>query len=110
MRFIEIITESSIAIDNMRNDVINLLTAMSASGISSIATNQLLIDLQSLGYTIDDETIIDILSDISIVASANSETIDIATSAGDQLKSRHVEKSDVDVVDKRAKAQARKGL
>jgi hypothetical protein len=75
MRVQEIV--ESVYKDNLRDTVVNLLTAVRSEGITEIDTDQLVIDLQNQGYSVDNRTIFTILKNLPIVSSADEKTIKI---------------------------------
>ena len=71
--------------EDLRSEVITLLTAVSAEGIDQVDTQNLLNDLEQQGYAIDTQSLLDLLNTLEIVATANAETIEIATSDADMM-------------------------
>lgn len=72
-------TLSEDELSSIETQIINLLSVLSAEGITTVDTAQLVNDLQDLGYFVDSDTIVDILDGIQMVASANADTIDISS-------------------------------
>jgi len=95
---------------DLHSEVITLLTAVSAEGVDEIHTKNLLNDLESQGYAIDEETLLDLLSDMEIVSLATSDKITIATSDVDAMVGDEVDGIERDRVDNMATSQATKDL
>lgn len=66
-------------LENLKDEIVNLLTISSAIGINNIKTPLLVRDLIGMGYEVNDETILEILNNLDIVTSADSEKISIST-------------------------------
>jgi len=96
--------------EDLRSEIITLLTAIDAEGIDEIQTQNLLRDLEEQGYAVDEETLIDILSTIEIVSTATGDTINIATSDADAMVGNDAEEVEQDRVDDLATDQATKDL
>lgn len=104
MRFIELVETSYI--DDLRSEVINLLTSVSAEGIDEVDTQNLLIDLESIGFAVDEESLLELLDSLPIVATASADTIQISTSDVDMMVGHDAEEISADQVDKLATKQA----
>lgn len=79
MRFHELIIEDYT--DSLMSEIINLLAAMSAEGVTEIDTTALLLDLQSQGHTLDTQTLLQLIDQIEIVTNANADTVSLANDA-----------------------------
>lgn len=77
MRLYEL-TEGSYR-DDMVNAIVSLLAVATAEGISAVSTPQLVTDLRELGFSIDEDSVVDVLDGIGLVTSADSETIEISS-------------------------------
>lgn len=96
--------------EDLRSEVITLLTAVSAEGIDEIQTQNLLRDLEQQGFAVDEETLLDILSTIEIVSTATGDTISIATSDADAMVGDGSDEVEQGRVDDLATDQATKDL
>ena len=94
----------------LEDAIVTLLTAIGAEGINTVDTDQLVLDLQNQGFSINKNSLFSTLNGLPIVANANSETIQIRgadmTRAAD-LKTRDREQSKIT---KDAQKQAKKDL
>ena len=94
----------------LEDAIVTLLTAIGAEGINTVDTDQLVLDLQTQGFSINKNSLFSTLNGLPIVANANSETIQIRgadmTRAAD-LKTRDREQSKIT---KDAQKQAKKDL
>ena len=77
MLIAQIVNESTV--DDIRDDVISLLTAISAEGLEEVKFVSLLKDLRRSGHAINRGQLLDLLQGISIVRDASLETINIVT-------------------------------
>lgn len=96
--------------EDLRSEVITLLTAISAEGVDKIDTQNLLLDLEAQGYAVDEQTLVELLNSIEIVATATPETIEIATTDADMMAGDDAEEISQDRVDNMATDQATKDL
>lgn len=78
MRLHQLLKENGY-MENLKDDVINLLTISSSIGIEKIKTKYLVKDLLDMGYEVDEKTILSLLDEIDIVTDANNKTINIST-------------------------------
>tara|TARA_B100001113_G_C21038130_1_gene591087 strand:+ start:550 stop:876 length:327 start_codon:yes stop_codon:yes gene_type:complete len=76
MLIAQIVKENS---EDIRTDIISLLDAISAEGLSDIKFVSLLKDLRRAGHTINRGQLLDLLQGIPIVRDASLETINIVT-------------------------------
>tara|TARA_B100001250_G_scaffold138353_1_gene118458 strand:+ start:13638 stop:13964 length:327 start_codon:yes stop_codon:yes gene_type:complete len=76
MLIAQIVKENS---EDIRTDIISLLDAISAEGLSDIKFVSLLKDLRRAGHTISRGQLLDLLQGIPIVRDASLETINIVT-------------------------------
>ena len=107
MRIAEILQESHYT-DELQNDITNLLIAVAEDGIFKVETQNLLNDLQNMGYSIDEESILDVLDTIGIVRDANPETIDISLSDSDAFVGADKEEIAADTVDRLSKKELKR--
>lgn len=96
--------------DDLRSEIITLLTAVSAEGIDTVETKNLLNDLEHQGYAVDEQSLLELLGDLDIVSSANADTIDIATSDVDMMVGKDAEEVKADRVNDMATKQATDSL
>lgn len=83
MRLYQLLEENEY-IENLKDDVINLLTISSSIGMNKIKTKYLVKDLVEMGYEVDEKTILSLLDEIDIVTDANNEIINISTEYPDE--------------------------
>src|SRR6056297_1482697 len=96
--------------EDLRSEVITLLTAVSAEGIDQVKTQNLLIDLENQGYAVDEQSLLELLNTREVVATANSDKIEIATSDADVMVGQDADEIEQDRVDNLATNQATKDL
>lgn len=96
--------------EDLRSEVITLLTAVSAEGVNEVNTNNLLLDLEAQGYAVDEQSLLELLNTLEIVAQATPETIQISTSDADMMVGDDAEEVAADRVDNLATDQATKDL
>lgn len=93
-------------INSIETQIINLLSALSAEGITSVDTIQLVSDLQDMGFYVDVFSVLDVLDGMSMIASANSETIEIKSASSDPVSDDNTKQQAQDKVDSDAQHQA----
>lgn len=98
------LTESEAA--NLENQIVNLLSVLSAEGITTVDTVQLVADLRDMGFTVDINTIVDLLDGIGIVSSASSEYIELDSSEAGRATSDEVKDRESNKVKQDAEDQA----
>lgn len=96
--------------DDLRSEIITLLTAISAEGIKEVDTQNLLLDLEAQGFAVDSESLLELLNTIEIVSTATKEKISIATSDADMMMGADAAEIEQDRVDNMATDQATKDL
>ena len=96
--------------EDLRSEVITLLTAVSAEGISEISTQNLLNDLEQQGFAVDAESLLLLLGDMEIVTKATDEKISISTIDADHMVGTQTDDVKADRVDNMASKQATKGI
>lgn len=92
----------------LEDTIVNLLTAISAEGLDTIDTEQLILDLQQQGFSINKNSLFSILNDLPIIVSANDDTISIRPSG--ERPSSQPNGSQSSHVKKQAQKQAKKDL
>jgi len=78
MKYSQLISETDYMAD-MKDEIINLLSIASSRGITNIKTSFLVKDLKNLGFEIDLDTIVDVMNDIDIVSSADTNKITLGS-------------------------------
>lgn len=96
--------------EDLRSEIITLLTAVSAEGIDEVDTQNLLNDLAMQGFAVDENSLLELLGTMDIVATANADKIEIATSDSDSMVGQDSEEVEQDRVDDLAANQATKGM
>ena len=96
--------------EDLRSEVITLLTAVSAEGVDEIDTQNLLNDLESQGYAVDEQSLMDVLGELEIVSVATTDKITIATSDADAMVGDEAQDIEQDRVDNMATNQATKDM
>lgn len=92
--------------EDLRSEIITLLVAVNAQGITSVKTKNLLIDLEDQGYAVDQDSLLEILDELEIVSTANADTIEIATSDSDMMVGADADRIEQDRVDNLASKKA----
>ena len=90
MLIAQIVNESTV--DDIRDDVISLLTAISAEGLEEVKFVSLLKDLRRSGHAINRGQLLDLLQGIPIVRDASLETINIVTDRDNDVNVSMVKK------------------
>jgi len=103
----QIICEDNV--DELRDTIISLLTAVAAEGLTNVGTVQILKDLRRSGYTINRAQLQQLLQNIPIVKSADRDTISVVTNRSAAEPGDDLEKSK-DRVNKMATKQAKDEL
>jgi len=96
--------------EDLRSEIITLLTAASAQGYDEIDTHNLVLDLEEQGFAVDEESLLDILDELDVVSTATPEKITIATSDADAMVGDDARDIEADRVDNMAQSQATKNL
>ena len=104
MRFRELIVEDYT--DALRSEIINLLAAVSAEGVTEVDTENLLADLQAQGYNVDTSSLLQLMDQIDLVQTASADTIQIATGEGDAMVGAEADAVEKDRVDNLAAKKA----
>ena len=97
MRFRELIVEDYT--DALRSEIINLLAAVSAEGVTEVDTDNLLADLQAQGYSVDVSNLMQLMDQLPIVQTASADTIQIATGESDAMVGAEADAVEQDRVD-----------
>jgi hypothetical protein len=96
--------------EDLRSEIITLLTAVSAEGVDEIDTQNLLNDLEAQGYAIDQQSLMDMLGELDVVSMATGDKITIATSDADVMVGQDAKDVEQDQVDNMATKQATKDM
>lgn len=78
MRYHQLVLEADY-MENLKDEIINLLTIASARGIKNLRTSFLVKDLQNIGFDVSIDTILSAMNDLDIVSTADNKKIEIAT-------------------------------
>lgn len=78
MRYHQLVLEADY-MENLKDEIINLLTVASARGIKNLRTSFLVKDLQNIGFDVSIDTILSAMNDLDIVSTADNKKIEIAT-------------------------------
>lgn len=78
MRYHQLVLESNY-MDDLKDEILNLLTIASARGINNLRTSFLVKDLKNLGFEVDTKSILDAMNDIDIVSSADANKIQLSS-------------------------------
>lgn len=71
--------------DDLILDLNNLLIGAKANGADKVQTKNVVRMLMSMGYSVDENSIMSVLSDNPIVMSATPDTIMLSTESGDSM-------------------------
>lgn len=93
---------------DLEDSIVTLLLTVNSEGLDTVDTDQLILDLQQQGFSINKNSLFTILNQLPIVASANDDTISIRPS-GDR-PSDQPQGSQSSQVTKQAQKQAKKDL
>jgi hypothetical protein len=96
--------------DDLRSEIITLLAAVSAEGIDTVNTQNLLNDLEQQGFAVDSDVLMSILGELDIVSVATGDSITIATSDADAMTGSEAGDIEADRVDNMATDQATKDM
>ena len=96
--------------DDLRSEIITLLAAVSAEGIDTVSTQNLLNDLEQQGFAVDSDVLMSILGELDIVSVATGDNITIATSDADAMTGSEAGDIEADRVNNMATDQATKDL
>lgn len=108
MRLIDLFEDDYM--QNLKAEIITLLTTVSAEGIDEVDTVNLLNDLEMQGYAVDEKSLLELLADIDIVATATADSIKISTSDVDMMVGDDAEEIEADTVNDLATNQATKDI
>lgn len=78
MRYHQLVLETEY-MENLKDEIINLLTIASARGIKNLRTSFLVKDLKNIGFDVSIDTILSVMNDLDIVSTADAKKIQIAT-------------------------------
>lgn len=79
MRFLDLV-ESTTEQDDLLNSIEEMIVRSKARGFTQMSTPTILAKLQSMGYVLEMENLLDLLETISSVGSANKEVVKLDTS------------------------------
>ena len=96
--------------EDLRSAIVNILTAINAEGIDTIDTDQLIIDLQAQGFSVDKNSIFKTLELLPIVANATSQTINIRSNDDTRASDAETKSKEASKIDKLAQKHAKKDL
>jgi len=96
--------------DELRSAIVNILTAINAEGIDTIDTDQLIIDLQAQGFSVDKNSIFKTLELLPIVANATSQTINIRSNDVTRATDAETKDKEGKKIDALAQKHAKKDL
>lgn len=106
MRFEQLVNESTVDQSDLLNDVEELLTRAKARGYTKLNTQSVFNKIQSIGYSIDMQSLLRLLVGITSVGTANEKEITLDTALPDSPDN----KKDAEVVSKLASKQIKKGV
>lgn len=76
MRYHQLVFESQY-IENLKDEIINLLSMSKSHGLNKIKTAMLVKDLKNIGYDIDEKSILPLLDEIDMITSSDANFIEI---------------------------------
>lgn len=94
----------------LRSAIVSILTAINAEGIDQIDTDQLIIDLQAQGFSVDKNSIFKTLELLPIVANATSQTINIRSNDVTRAADAETRSKESKRLDQLAQKHAKKDL
>lgn len=90
MRYHQLVLESAYT-EDLKDEILNLLTIASARGIKNLRTSFLVKDLKNLGFEVDVDTIVTAMNGIDMVASADKDKIQISSPTDNKSANDDVE-------------------
>lgn len=106
MRFEQLVNESTIDQNDILNDVEEMLTRAKARGYTKLSTQAVLKKMQSIGYSVDLQSLLRLLVGIASVGTANEKEITLDTALPDSPDKQ----KDAGVVSKLASNQIKKAV
>ena len=96
--------------DNMKHEVLTLLTSAAAEGITQISPVNLLQDLKAMGYPMTLSGLFDLLQGTELVKNMNRDVIELAITDADMFSNVEKREADADKIHKTAVKQANKEI
>lgn len=96
--------------DNMKHEVLTLLTSAAAEGITQISPVNLLQDLKAMGYPMTLSGLFDLLQGTELVKNMNRDVIELAITDADMFSNVEKSEADADKIHKTAVKQANKEI
>ena len=96
--------------DNMKHEVLTLLTSAAAEGITQISPVNLLQDLKAMGYPMTLSGLFDLLQGTELVKNMNRDVIELAISDADMFSNVEKSEADANKIHKTAVKQANKEI
>ncbi len=110
MRACEIIQENRFHPDNMKHEVLTLLTSAAAEGVTQISPVNLLQDLKAMGYPMTMSGLYDLLQGEALVKNMNNDVIEIAITDADAFTNPAKSEKDANKIHNTAVKQANKEI
>tara|TARA_B100000686_G_scaffold231022_1_gene238459 strand:- start:6032 stop:6373 length:342 start_codon:yes stop_codon:yes gene_type:complete len=96
--------------DNMKHEVLTLLTSAAAEGITQISPVNLLQDLKAMGYPMTLSGLFDLLQGTELVKNMNRDVIELAITDADMFSNVEKSEADANKIHKTAVKQANKEI
>ena len=96
--------------DNMKHEVLTLLTSAAAEGITQISPVKLLQDLKVMGYPMTLSGLFDLLQGTELVKNMNRDVIELAITDADMFSNVEKSEADANKIHKTAVKQANKEI
>ena len=96
--------------DNMKHEVLTLLTSAAAEGITQISPVNLLQDLTVMGYPMTLSGLFDLLQGTELVKNMNRDVIELAITDADMFSNVEKSEADANKIHKTAVKQANKEI
>ena len=96
--------------DNMKHEVLTLLTSAAAEGITQISPVNLLQDLKAMGYPMTMSGLFELLQGTELVKNMNRDVIELAITDADMFSNVEKSEADANKIHKTAVKQANKEI
>ena len=110
MRLHEIIQENRWDPENMKHEILTLLTSAAAEGITQLSPSSLLRDLNAMGYAITMSGLYELLQDEPLIKNMNNNIIELTITDADVFSSPEKSETDANKIHNTAVKQANKDI
>ena len=96
--------------DNMKHEVLTILTSSAPEGITQISPVNLLQDLKAMGYPMTLSGLFDLLQNTELVKNMNNDVIELAITDADMFSNTEKSEADANKIHNTAVKQANKEI